>query len=95
MKLCMTEPDFFENVCPQNWENGPKMDQKQGFFEFIEKFGHLILLNLFYNENLLFAVSLHKPHICEKSFSWGYGPKCSQPIRLQDSLINHISRANE
>ena len=40
MKLCMTEPDFFENVCPQNWENGPKMDQKQGFFEFVEKFGH-------------------------------------------------------
>ena len=75
-----------------------KMDgkwTKNGFFEFIEKFGHSILLNLFYNENLLFAVSLHKPHICEKSFSWGYGPKCSQPIRLRDSLINHISRANE
>ena len=25
---------------PQNWENGPKMDQKQGFFEYIEKFCH-------------------------------------------------------
>ena len=25
--------------CPQNWENGPKMCQKQGF-EFIDKFGH-------------------------------------------------------
>ena len=23
-----------------------------------------------------------------------YGPKCSQPIRLQDFLINHISRTN-
>ena len=24
-----------------------------------------------------------------------YGPKCSQPIRLQDFLINHISRTNQ
>ena len=24
-----------------------------------------------------------------------YGPKCSQPIRLQDFLINHISRKNQ
>ena len=23
-----------------------------------------------------------------------YGPKCSQPIRLQDFLINHISRTD-
>ena len=24
-----------------------------------------------------------------------YGPKCSQPLRLQDFLINHISRTNK
>ena len=24
-----------------------------------------------------------------------YGPECSQPIRLQDFLINHISRTNQ
>ena len=29
-------------------KNGPK----SGFFKFIEKFGHYVLLNLFYNENL-------------------------------------------
>ena len=40
MKLCVTEPDFPEKFffCPKNWENGPKMGQKQGFFEFIENF---------------------------------------------------------
>ena len=33
MKLCVTELDFLVIfVSPQNWENGPKMGQKQGFF---------------------------------------------------------------
>ena len=41
MKLCVTEPDFpVKNFCPENWENGPKMGQKQGFFEYIEQFCH-------------------------------------------------------
>ena len=30
----------------------------------------------------------------EKFLFLRYGPKCSQPIRLQDLLINHISRSN-
>ena len=72
---------------PLIWENGPTT----GFFEFIEKFGHQFLLNLFYNENLhcwlcsctnLIFLFLS----CE--------PKCSQPIRLEGSLINQISRIN-
>ena len=38
MKLCMTEPDFPEKYfCPQNYENGPKMDQEQGFLNFLKK----------------------------------------------------------
>ena len=28
------------SFCPKNLENGAKMGQKQGFFKFIEKFGH-------------------------------------------------------
>ena len=41
MKLCVTEPHFPEIFfCPKIWENGPKMDLKQGFFEYIEKFCH-------------------------------------------------------
>ena len=32
MTLCMTELDFLEKTfCPNIWENGPKMGQKQGF----------------------------------------------------------------
>ena len=38
MKLCMTEPDFPEKYfCPKNYENGPKMDQEQGFLNFLKK----------------------------------------------------------
>ena len=38
MKLCMTEPDFPEKYfCPQNYENGPKMDQEQGFLNVLKK----------------------------------------------------------
>ena len=37
MKLCVTEPDFPGNFfCPQNWENGPKMGQKQGFLNVLK-----------------------------------------------------------
>ena len=39
VKLRMTEPDFpGKFFCPQNYENGSKMDQKKGFFQFIGKF---------------------------------------------------------
>ena len=37
MKLCVTEPDFLgKKFLPQNWEKGPKMDPKQGFFNSLE-----------------------------------------------------------
>ena len=38
VKLCVTEVDFLGKIffCPQNWENGPKMDQKQGFLNLLE-----------------------------------------------------------
>ena len=37
VKLCVTEPDFPEKkILPKNWENGPKMGQKQGFFNLLE-----------------------------------------------------------
>ena len=41
MKLCVTEQDFpGKFLLLQNWENGLKTGQKQGFFEFIGKFSH-------------------------------------------------------
>ena len=27
---------FGKKFCPQDWESGPKMDQKQGFLNFLE-----------------------------------------------------------
>ena len=93
MNLCVTEPDFPEKFFfyPKNWENGPKMSQKQGFFEFIENFCHEFLQNLFYNKNLFYLLCSYSG----KFLFLRYGPSCSQPIRLQDFLINHISRANQ
>ena len=39
MNLCVTEPDFPEkSFCPQNWEIGPKMDQKQVFLNLLKNF---------------------------------------------------------
>ena len=39
MKLCVTA-GFSGGKISQNLEKGPKMSQKQGFFEFMKKFGH-------------------------------------------------------
>ena len=41
VKLCATELDFQEkNICPKNWENGTKMDQKQDFLNMLK---HLVI----------------------------------------------------
>ena len=93
VKLCVTEPDFSEKkFFPKKlgtWtKNGPKTE----FFEFIEKFCHHFLLNLFYNYVICYIL---------EQISWGkflflrYGSKRSQLIRLQDFLINRISRINQ
>ena len=68
-----------------------KMGQKQVFFQFIGKFGHQFSLNLIYNENLYYLLCPCTNPISVKILFLRYGPKCSQPIRLQDFLINHIS----
>ena len=37
MKLCVTEPDFPGKMFfLQNWENGPKIGQKQSFLDLLE-----------------------------------------------------------
>ena len=60
---------FWKNLfCPQNWKNGPKMGQKQGFLEFIEKFDHQFLLNLFNNENFYYMLCSCTNPMFEKIF---------------------------
>ena len=94
VKLCVTEPDFSEKkFFPKKlgtWtKNGPKTE----FFEFIEKFCHHFLLNLFYNYVICY-IPEQTPYLGKFLFL-KYGPKCSQIMRLQDFLINHISRTNQ
>ena len=49
----------------------------------------------FYGENLYsLCVPVQIPYLAKYLFQ-RYGPKCSQPIRLQYFIINHISRRSE
>ena len=49
----------------------------------------------FYGENLnSWCVPVQIPYLAKYLFQ-RYGPKCSQPIRLQYFIINHISRMSE
>ena len=98
MKLCVTEPDFPENfVYPQNRENGQKRGQKR-FFEFIENFLNFTI-NLYWIRSItktcIFCSVPAQIPFLRKFWFLRYGPKCSQPIRLQEFLINHISRTNQ
>ena len=101
MKLYATEPDFLEKIfLLQNLGKWTKNGPKTGIFEFIETFGHSFLLNLFYNKNLYYFLCPGTNPIFRKIFVPEIWAKCSQPIRLQDFLINHflnflISRTNK
>ena len=55
MKLCVTELDFLAKFffAQKFGKIDPKW-AKNGFFGFIERFGHYFLLNLFYDENLYY-----------------------------------------
>ena len=95
MKLCMTEPDLSEKCLLQKlgkWtKNGPKI----WFFEFIEKFCHQFLLSYFIKKTYIICCVPAQTSCLGKCLFLRYGPKYSQPIRLQDFLINDISRTNQ
>ena len=63
-KLCMTELDFQKkNFLPKKVGKLTKNGLRKGF-EFIEKFGHLFLLNLFYSKSLYyFLCSYTNPYL--------------------------------
>ena len=72
-----------------------KMGQKQGFFNLLESF----VINFYWIWSIMkiyiiCCVPAQIPYLGKFLFL-RYGPKCSQPIRLQDFLINHISRTNQ
>ena len=96
MKLCLTEPDFPEkSFCPKNWENSPKIGQKHGFLNILKNlvisfYWICSIMKIF----IIYCVPAQIPYL-KKFWFRRYGPKCSQPIRLLDFLINHVSRTNQ
>ena len=62
---------------PQKLGKWAKNGSKTGSFKYIEKFCHWFLLFIFiinyFHKFILFAVFLHKSHICKNSGSWDMG----------------------
>ena len=91
MKLCTTAW-FSRNVFAPKIR---KMAQKQGFWNLLKNF----VITFFWicsimKIYIISCVPAQIPYL-EKYLFLRYRPKCSQPIRLQDFLINHISRTNQ
>ena len=81
--------------CPQNWENGLKMGQKQVFLNLLK---HL-MVNFYWicfimKIYIVCYVPAQIPYF--KNFLFiRYQPNCSELIRLPDFLINHISKTKQ
>ena len=94
MKLCEIYLDFPEIVFwSQNWENGLKIGPKQGFLNLLRK----LVIDLGWICSIMkiciiCCVPIQIPYLGKKFFL-RYGPKCYQPIRLREFLVNHISWA--
>ena len=97
MKLCVTEPDFLEkNFLPpklgkvnQNWA------KNRVFFNLLKN----LVINFYWicsimKIYIICCAPAQIPYLGKILFL-RYGPKCPKPIRLQDVLINHISRTNQ
>ena len=91
LKLCATA-GFSRNVFAPKIR---KMGQKQGLWNLLKNF----VITFFWicsimKIYIISCVPAQIPYL-EKYWFLRYRPKCSQPIRLQDFLINHISRTNQ
>ena len=92
MKLCMRELDFF---FPPKFEKWTKNGPKTVVLNLLKNLVFNFLLNCYLMKiYVICCVSAQIPYL-GKLLSFRYGPECSKPIRLQDFLINHISRINQ
>ena len=91
-KLGVTEPDFPEKkILPQKLA---KWARNMFFFNLLKNFViNFYLICSIIKIYFICCVPAQIPYFGRFWFL-RYGPKCSQPIRLQDFLINHISRRN-
>ena len=87
---------FFRKIffAPKIGKMGPKW-VNQGFFNLLES----LVINFYWIWSIMkiYIICCFPAQIpfLGKFLFLRYGPKCSQPIRLQDYLINHISRTNQ
>ena len=85
---------FWKNLfCSQNWENNQKWT-KNGFLNLLKN----LVVNFYWicsimKIYIICCVSTQIPYLGE-FLLLRYGPKCSQPIRLQDLLIERRRRTN-
>ena len=69
-----------KKFCPKNWENGPKMVQKQSFLKILKNL--VTDFHWMWMKNYIIGcVPAQIPYLGRFWFL-RYGPKCSQPIRL-------------
>ena len=85
---------FWKNCfCPKIWENGSKMGQKQVFWIYW-KIWSLIFTEFVLWWKLYLLVPVQILYLGKFLFL-RYGSKSSQPIRMPDFLMNHISKPNQ
>ena len=83
------------NVCPQNCKDDPKTGQKQDFLNLLKN----VVINFCWicsimKMYIIWCVPAQIPFLGKFLFL-RYGPKCSQPVKLQDFLISLISRTSQ
>ena len=96
MKLRVKELNFLEMFFhPQNWENIPKIGEKLFFFKLLKN----LVVNIYWICSIMkiyiICCDPAKIQYLGKFLFLIYGLKNPQPIRLQDFLLNHISRTNQ
>ena len=85
----------WKKIFPQKLGKWTKNGPKTGFFNLFYKF--VITFYWSYAIMKIYIICCVPAQISYLGKFWflRYGPKCSQPSRLQDFLINHISRWNK
>ena len=86
-----------KKFCPQNWENGHKMRQKLSFLNLLKNLINFINFYWISSVMKIYVICCAPAQIpyLGRFLFLRYRPICFQPTRLQDFLINHISRKNQ
>ena len=87
VRLCVTEPDLLKKYfCSKSREN--RAGSRPNLLNFLKNF----VINVFWIWSKVKSISFFMLLHISNTWLVRYGQKCSQPIRLQDSLQYKISR---